>query len=467
MQPRNIFSGITTENLEDNRDELSNQLVTCLNSIVRDCKIDKHSCSNYSLLREINGMIFSELPFATILKRCQNLKLSALRDGFTQMQQCLDDLTEFLISAGIQYEASSSERAESPKSPITEFKQTSSPKTTPTRPATTREKIKFQLQLLDTDKPKDELVKLLIATEAQEAKINTYFINVNKFFETISDAEQQLKNIFELIDTLIKKNPQNRIHIVLRIRRHYTNLDIDPISKSCFIADAASSNKKFILRKMAKYIKSITVFDTSNASFMLESNSKNKIGALQKDQVSCWFFSVYMLRVLANIPNLHQSLAKWGVKKTEEDGSVYHMVDWIHFNPDVVKISQTSDFLDHYMTKNPTQKDTLLKLTNQNQLCYGFVESCKLLLKKTTALLEICKDEKLEEMVASIDMTSYQDAQVATTAELFKMLNIEATPPINEPVFTLQPATPTAIPATPNHPSPTAPVFPLGRRQTS
>ncbi|WP_347252415.1 hypothetical protein [Legionella sp.] len=292
-------------------------------------------------------------------------------------------------------------------------------KTAEKEPEPTKEKLK--MQITDFSRPgdhRDELVLLMMHHTSQQQTYNGYLVDANRFSmlpfnseellmekeeREIAHAKRENKLLFTEMDRVIKedKSGSNRIQIIVKSGPHYTTLDIDKENRSCFIVDAADDSRQYRLHQLADYsdfIDKVTyVKSPTIPSGKIDSPTMK--AALQKDDCSCAIFASEHSSILAKEPDLHN----WLGEKATQVGDKLFYVTWDQLSPEMVKNSQSTRVINHYIEQNLDQKGKILQLTNNNTSLHGFETTKQRFLQTVN---QYCHSYKESELLEKLQQTS-------------------------------------------------------------
>ncbi len=230
------------------------------------------------------------------------------------------------------------------------------------------------------------------------SKIEDSKLGKMSVLEKLAEREK-LGNIIlaEKIDSIVeecKAQGIKRVQIFLVTTSHYTPCDIDIENRSCLIFDAAQDarhNRLVDAAKLCKCLDADKVIDTDSKGFVMQGKVING-GEIQKTEYGCWVFSSKQAFEICQLPNIHHDLLRVS-KLNETTGK--RTVEWLDYPPQVVMMAQSTTFLEYYMSKKPEFRETILRLTNNNEKGYGFSQTVAEFKK---IVVEACVNRSEEEI---------------------------------------------------------------------
>lgn len=420
-----LFDKLSTESAEAFRNELFDVL---------DNYIDEHEnddISDFDFLKTIYADIAKEkLGLAEIF---QKIEQHIVSNGHDKVNECFQELYTVKINPKYQSVFLADHKKYSQSAIHDPMK------------------IKLMGQIESFDDPKmhrDEMVKLMMHDFSRNFPYNARLIDADPFTmlplseeELLIDSEEQRKIIhsqrenallFAEIDRVIAEDTSghNRIHILVRSGPHYTTLDIDKKNRSCFIVDAADDSRQYRLHEMANFSKLVNkVFYVKSPRIPGNTSGETIKGSLQKDSSSCSVFALEHSFLVAQNPDIHQWLESNSVADSKIGDTMLYSVTWNQLPPEMVKNSQSTTVIRHYMSCNPhTVTPVIMKLTGENTLGYGLDVTKK---RFNQIIKEYCEkyneselEEKMKTTLSSLDKNvkhSHNDLESkSNTTQIFK-----------------------------------------------
>ncbi|KTC99228.1 hypothetical protein [Legionella feeleii] len=289
-------------------------------------------------------------------------------------------------------------------------------------------KNKLKKQITDFSTPsdhRDELVLLMMHDRSQKQSYNGYLVDANPFTIMLPSNQEELlmekeegkiahtrrenKLLFEEIDRVISedKSGSNRIQIIVKSGPHYTVLDIDKKNRSCLVIDAADDSRQNRFHQMPNFShlidKVIYVKSPDIPSGKVDPPTIK--GSLQKDSCSCSIFALDHSFIVATFPpDLHERLGS----QAKQEGERLFSVTWNQLSPEMVKNSQSTTVIKHYIEENPSSKEQILELTQNNTRNYGFEATKQEFLQIVNHYCKTCSDNELQERLRHTTSQSSQ-----------------------------------------------------------
>lgn len=250
-------------------------------------------------------------------------------------------------------------------------------------------------QLFKEGVNKDNILKLIIALEADKSGLNCPFISILDL--PVPEAQQSgaigaaLQNkedkiiytatsvaLFRKISEMIEANHKrgvSRMQFILREGLHHLALDINISTRSCILLDAACDSRKIRIHQLPKYVDCVdTLYDAEDIHGVKTSPTETRCYKVQMSESGCMTFAFDHVRNAAGIQDLHEALIK-SKGNTQPDQNNVIKCDWTDLPPCMVKNAQSTTYIDgcinRYKVNNTAHAEELAKLTNNNTKDYG------------------------------------------------------------------------------------------------
>jgi hypothetical protein len=252
----------------------------------------------------------------------------------------------------------------------------------------------------NTSVEKKEMVQLLMVI-ASPANYNGHLIDFENDissridlddFAVISDSRERLlaienkrnKFLAEKIDSLVvaaKAENKDRLSIILKTGGHYTAIDIDIKMNHLVVMDAAQDLRAKRVEEIGGHS---NIFKKANIT--ISQNQGYRVGEevirgapIQKAEAGCSIFALVHSFAMAKENDFHAHVLRSNIKGNENN---VNKIDWVHFSPEIVYMSQSTKFIEYYNKLNPRHENVVMKLTNNNKRNEGFERSLQLFKEK-------------------------------------------------------------------------------------
>lgn len=275
----------------------------------------------------------------------------------------------------------------------------------------------YLIQSVDDDPvKKDEFVQLIMSHWQAEGLYNGYLMNNDNPEELemleFGSTDNEVKLIptvaalYHRLNEIIELDDKERIQIIVRQDEHYTPLDIDKSTRSCFIIDAAGDAKELSLHEFVNYSPYIDrlvyvkqhQYEIPPTLLLPDSKSTQTTSRVQKDEWSCSIYSLKYSQLSAEVPGLHLFLLNHPKLEPlqsdipQEITNSKHALDWEQLPPQFIRLSQSPTFNEYYAETKYSEDDrhTFFAIKDFKDTR----EELKLLAKRK---LEVLSPELLEE----------------------------------------------------------------------
>lgn len=385
-----MFDNLNTQSYKKFRKDIAIKL----GKFLRELSDDNDSLRDqpiWALMQEVKGKILDEsIPFRDIINQ--------MPDGKTDdpaILLCIQNLKSILVNPlynkMFEQENVKGQPSHTTNQAILFPAKEEQEKKAESKEETLAEHLLFQIDNISNNSiDKTELIRVLMRV-AQPDNYNGYFIDVHNDVsrhvtlpseKEITNREDRLREIehrtnqilFGQIDRLIEESLSKgleRLRIIVKTGVHYTPIDIDITTRSCFICDAAQDFRRSRLHQIAKYSKHVDadrVIDAQSPGFEFDGRI-NHDGKLQKSDQGCSIFSLYHSFELSKLDTLHEDIIK---KSTLDVQTGIRIIEWLYLPPSIVKVGQSTNFIAYYKFVNPKHAKEIDALTNNNEKFYGY-----------------------------------------------------------------------------------------------
>lgn len=377
--------------------------------------------TNYEFLASLRLSIYDDsTTLFNILEKCHQFTVNLNQPGYEKLQSCIAELTAL------------SQRDEC-KSYFTATSAIATPVTSASNKASAsitigptlftarsideslKNKLARQVSSLDdVAVSKDDLVCLIMASAGSEIpEYHGYFIQASKVMATTNlNGVNELPPSKRLNEVLKRENAMlfaevgkiidackasdiQRVQIIFKFGEHYTPVDIDIASGSCFIIDAAADGQHMRLRAIGQFLPELKrAYDISQLELTLKDQKIR--GGIQKDKYSCHLFALDHSLEVARMPNIHQQLIQLGIRDND-----FYRLEWTMLPPILIKNSQSTTLIQYYMSVNPNSRDTLDALTNHNDKNYAITQVENIIARRIQTLCDALTDDELSRKIAT------------------------------------------------------------------
>lgn len=413
-----MFSRSNESDADELIDDITEQLANALRAIKNSCDIKNDI--NYQFYLDIKNRLFDgSISFAFAAKAVTAFEIDENSQKAKEFSCIKTDLSDILDDYGKRC----SDQKDNEKVTTALAQRYLGTE----KESAIRQTINKQLAANDDAKVlKDELCILAIHELGKQSGFSCQLINVLQLKEN-SDTTVPMRNsakslakalnlqLANVLDQILAQNTQqniNRVSIMLREGVHYYALDFNIQLKSCILLDASADTRKMRMHQVIELLNNIdTLIDIETLNGYMSDENIIKKHNLQLDGSRCVYFALDHAFQARQCDGLHENLLK---KMLPSSCKNVYKVDWVNAPFVLVKNTQSTQLIKHYIKTNPDSEAEVNTLTNKNSKCYALDHTCQMIQSAVKACLTLTDNE----IVDILSKNSCKDTKLSTKVNI-------------------------------------------------